>query len=171
MPRARDTASLLRGFSDYLPDMRATFSIFDQPQIYLSWARRGSLVDLGLRGEKTSHLEETDSAKVKLSRSCAPDSNYRKNGSFLEGKSFIYDSLEAGDLCQSRCHPYLIASLVEPTMTFTDPYLIPLHGLTIEPHEQDSHPRPHTQLLPLFSLAKTSIKFVNLSVTLMITSN
>ncbi|AAW42848.2 CAP1-related [Cryptococcus deneoformans JEC21] len=138
LPRARDTASLLRGFSDYLPDMRATFSIFDQPQIYLSWARRGSLVDLGLRGEKTSHLEETDSAKVKLSRSCAPDSNYRKNENFSEGKSLIYDSLEAGDLCQN-------------------PYLIPLHGLTIEPHEPYSHPRPHTQLLPLFSLAKTSI--------------
>ncbi|OXG27210.1 hypothetical protein C367_02639 [Cryptococcus neoformans Ze90-1] len=138
LPRARDTASLLRGFSDHLPDMRATFSIFDQPQIYLSWARRGSLVDLGLRGEKTSHLEETDSAKVKLSRSCAPDSNYRKNKNFSEGKSLIYDSLEAGDLCQN-------------------PYLIPLHGLTIEPHEHYSHPRPHTQLLPLFSLAKTSI--------------
>ncbi|KIR42923.1 hypothetical protein I307_05090 [Cryptococcus deuterogattii 99/473] len=116
LPRARDTASLLRGFSDYLPDMRATFSIFDQPQIYLSWARRGSLVDLGLRGEKTSHLEETDSAKVKLSRSCAPDSNYRKNGSFLEGKSFIYDSLEAGDLCQSSSD-----ILVTPLDQFHDP--------------------------------------------------
>nr|KIR49754.1 hypothetical protein I312_00844 [Cryptococcus bacillisporus CA1280] len=116
LPRARDTASLLRGFSDYLPDMRATFSIFDQPQIYLSWARRGSLVDLGLRREKTSHLEETDSAKVKLSRSCAPDSNYRKNGSFLEGKSFIYDSLEAGDLCQSSSD-----ILVTPLDQFHDP--------------------------------------------------
>ncbi|KIR75552.1 hypothetical protein I310_00245 [Cryptococcus deuterogattii CA1014] len=116
LPRARDTASLLRGFSDYLPDMRATFSIFDQPQIYLSWARRGSLVDLGLRGEETSHLEETDSAKVKLSRSCAPDSNYRKNGSFLEGKSFIYDSLEAGDLCQSSSD-----ILVTPLDQFHDP--------------------------------------------------
>ncbi|WWD18593.1 hypothetical protein CI109_103046 [Kwoniella shandongensis] len=138
LPRAADTANLLRAFSRFLPDMRATFSIFDQPQIYLSWARRGSLVDLGLRGEHTTHLEETDSAHVKLSRSCAPDSNYRKEDDFSEGKSFIYDSLEAGDLCQN-------------------PYLIPIHGLTIEPHGHDSHPRPHTQLLPLFSLAKTSI--------------
>ncbi|WVQ73253.1 hypothetical protein IAR50_002821 [Cryptococcus sp. DSM 104548] len=138
LPRASDTATLLRAFSEHLPDMRATFSIFDQPQIYLSWARRGSLVNLGLRGEHTTHLEETDSAKVKLYRSCAPDSNYRQNQSFSEGRSFIYDSLEAGDLCQN-------------------PYVIPLHGLTIEPHEPHSHPRPHTQLLPLFSLAKTSI--------------
>ncbi|WVQ83028.1 hypothetical protein IAT38_005166 [Cryptococcus sp. DSM 104549] len=138
LPRARDTANLISAFSQHLPDMRATFSIFDQPQIYISWARRGSLVDLGLRGEHTTHLEETDNAQVKLSRSCAPDSNYRKNESFSEGKSFIYDSLEAGDLCQN-------------------PYLIPIHGLTIEPHTPHSHPRPHTQLLPLFSLAKTSI--------------
>ncbi|ODO05163.1 hypothetical protein L198_01851 [Cryptococcus wingfieldii CBS 7118] len=138
LPRASDTAALLRAFSEHLPDMRATFSIFDQPQIYLSWARRGSLVNLGLKGEHTSHLEETDSALVKLSRSCAPDSNYRKNESYSEGRSFIYDSLEAGDLCQN-------------------PYVIPIHGLTIEPHEPSSHPRPHTQLLPLFSLAKTSI--------------
>ncbi|WVQ96630.1 hypothetical protein IAU59_003735 [Kwoniella sp. CBS 9459] len=138
LPRAQDTSSLLSAFSKYLPDMRATFSIFDQPQIYLSWARRASLIDLGLRGEHTTHLEETDSAHVKLSRSCAPDSHYRKNQTYSEGKSFIYDSLEAGDLCQN-------------------PYLIPLHGLTLEPHGHDSHPRPHTQLLPLFSLAKTSI--------------
>ncbi|WVF69132.1 hypothetical protein IAT40_003906 [Kwoniella sp. CBS 6097] len=138
LPRAQDTSSLLSAFSKYLPDMRATFSIFDQPQIYLSWARRASLIDLGLRGEHTTHLEETDSAHVKLSRSCAPDSHYRKNQTYSEGKSFIYDSLEAGDLCQN-------------------PYLIPLHGLTLEAHGHDSHPRPHTQLLPLFSLAKTSI--------------
>lgn len=38
-----------------------------------------------------------------------------------------------------------------------DPYLTSLHGLLLEPHDVDSHPRPHTQLLPLFSLAKTSI--------------
>ncbi|OCF30440.1 hypothetical protein I316_07927 [Kwoniella heveanensis BCC8398] len=101
LPRAQDTSSLLSAFSKYLPDMRATFSIFDQPQIYLSWARRASLVDLGLRGEHTTHLEETDSAHVKLSRSCAPDTHYRKNQTYSEGKSFIYDSLEAGDLCQS----------------------------------------------------------------------
>ena len=29
--------------------------------------------------------------------------------------------------------------------------------MTIETHGRDSHPRPHTQLLPLFSLAKTAI--------------
>jgi hypothetical protein len=45
---------LISAFSRFLPDMKATFSIFDQPQIYLSWARRGSLVDLGLRGESES---------------------------------------------------------------------------------------------------------------------
>ncbi|EIW73449.1 hypothetical protein TREMEDRAFT_42362 [Tremella mesenterica DSM 1558] len=138
LPRANDAASLISSFSRYLPDLRATFSIFDQPQIYLSWARRGSLVDLGLRGELTTHLHETDDAKVRLSRSCDPDSNFRRNMTFQEGRSLIYDSLEAGDFCQN-------------------PYLIPLHGLTIETHDRDSHPRPHTQLLPLFSLAKTSI--------------
>jgi beta-1,2-xylosyltransferase len=47
---------LISAFSRFLPDMKATFSIFDQPQIYLSWARRGSLVDLGLRGESESEL-------------------------------------------------------------------------------------------------------------------
>lgn len=39
-----------------------------------------------------------------------------------------------------------------------DPYVVPLHGLSIEPHGHNSHPRLHTQLLPLFSLAKTAIK-------------
>nr|XP_018262209.1 uncharacterized protein I303_05225 [Kwoniella dejecticola CBS 10117]OBR84367.1 hypothetical protein I303_05225 [Kwoniella dejecticola CBS 10117] len=101
LPRAHETSALLKGFAKYLPDMKATFSIFDQPQIYLSWARRGSLVDLGLRGEVTSHLQETDDSEVKLSRSCAPGTNFRKNKDFSEGKSFIYDSLEAGDPCQS----------------------------------------------------------------------
>ncbi|KAK4685681.1 hypothetical protein P7C73_g4466, partial [Tremellales sp. Uapishka_1] len=136
--RAVDATSLIKAFSRFLPDLRATFSIFDQPQIYLSWARRSSLVDLGLRGEHTTHLKESDDAHVRLSRSCAPDSNFRKNASFHGGKSFIYDGLEASDLCQN-------------------PYLVPLHGLTLEPHTPESHPRPHTQLLPLFSLAKTSI--------------
>ncbi|WWC70900.1 uncharacterized protein I206_104852 [Kwoniella pini CBS 10737] len=138
LPRAHETSALLKGFSKYLPNMKATFSIFDQPQIYLSWARRGSLIDLGLRGEVTTHLKETDNSEVKLSRSCAPGTNFRKNKEFIEGKSFIYDSLEAGDPCQN-------------------PYLIPVHGLTLEPHGHDSLPKPHTQLLPLFSLAKTSI--------------
>ncbi|RXK37688.1 hypothetical protein M231_05021 [Tremella mesenterica] len=102
LPRANDAASLISSFSRYLPDLRATFSIFDQPQIYLSWARRGSLVDLGLRGELTTHLHETDDAKVRLSRSCDPDSNFRRNVTFQEGRSLIYDSLEAGDFCQSH---------------------------------------------------------------------
>ncbi|WVQ65645.1 uncharacterized protein L199_003823 [Kwoniella botswanensis] len=138
LPRAHETSNLLKGFIKYLPNMKATFSIFDQPQIYLSWARRGSLIDLGLRGEVTTHLHETDDSEVKLSRSCAPKTNFRKDPGYSEGKSFIYDSLEAGDPCQN-------------------PYLIPLHGLTLEPHGHDSLPKPHTQLLPLFSLAKTSI--------------
>ncbi|WWC88513.1 uncharacterized protein L201_003424 [Kwoniella dendrophila CBS 6074] len=138
LPRAKETVNLLKGFSKFLPNMKATFSIFDQPQIYLSWARRSSLIDLGLRGELTKHLKETDDSQVKLSRSCAPGTNFRKNKDFNEGKSFIYDSLEAGDPCQN-------------------PYLIPLHGLTLEPHGHDSLPKPHTQLLPLFSLAKTSV--------------
>ncbi|WVW84823.1 hypothetical protein I302_106858 [Kwoniella bestiolae CBS 10118] len=138
LPRAHETSNLLKGFIKYLPNMKATFSIFDQPQIYLSWARRGSLIDLGLRGEVTTLLQETDDSEVKLSRSCAPKTNFRKDRGYSEGKSFIYDSLEAGDPCQN-------------------PYLIPLHGLTLEPHGHDSLPKPHTQLLPLFSLAKTSI--------------
>lgn len=104
----------------------------------MSWARRESLIKLGLSGEVTTHLTEKDATFVRLSRSCHPESNYRKNISFAEGRSFIYDSLEAGDLCQN-------------------PYLVPLHGLLIEPHDQHSHPRPHTQLLPLFSLTKTSV--------------
>lgn len=51
---------LISAFSDYLPDMKATFSIFDQPQIYLSWARRGSLVDLGLSGKGESLKPRTN---------------------------------------------------------------------------------------------------------------
>lgn len=129
---------LLQTLAEYLPDLRATFSIFDQPQIYLSWARRDSLVNLGLKGAHTSHLAEVDDGRVRLSRSCAPDSPFRTSNSTRAGRSLVYDSGKASDLC-------------------SNPYLIPLHGLTIEAHEPDSHPRPHSQLLPLFSLAKTSI--------------
>lgn len=46
--------SLLEVFARFLPDLKATFSIFDQPQIYLSWARRASLMNLGLTGERES---------------------------------------------------------------------------------------------------------------------
>lgn len=53
---------LIAAFAQDLPDMKATFSIFDQPQIYLSWARRGSLVELGLRGEREVFYVRQDSA-------------------------------------------------------------------------------------------------------------
>jgi hypothetical protein len=102
-----ESHSLVQTFADILPDLKATFSIFDQPQIYLSWARRGSLVDLGLRnlresipvsplalplmGETdvldTNNLREVDDGHVRLSRSCAPDSNFRMNPNFYEGPS------------------------------------------------------------------------------------
>ncbi|KAL1408186.1 hypothetical protein Q8F55_004991 [Vanrija albida] len=137
-PRAKAAVKLIRPFAHHLPDLNATFSIFDQPQIYLSWGRRSSLASLGLKGQHTSLLEENDDPNVELARSCAPDSALRTNPAADEGKSFIYNSLEAGDFCQN-------------------PYLVPLHGLTLEAHTPESHPRPHSQLLPLFSLAKTSV--------------
>lgn len=43
---------IIKPFARHLPSMRAVFSIHDQPQVYVSWARRSSLVDLGLRGER-----------------------------------------------------------------------------------------------------------------------
>jgi hypothetical protein len=129
---------LLASIAGYLPDLRATFSIFDQPQIYLSWARRESLVSLGLSGKHTTHLAEVDDGSVRLTRSCSPDSAFRTKPEASSGRSLVYDSTAASDIC-------------------ANPYLAPLHGLTLEPHEPDSHPRPHTQLLPLFSLAKTSL--------------
>lgn len=129
---------MLASIAAYLPDLRATFSIFDQPQIYLSWARRESLVSLGLSGKHTSHLAEVDDGNVRLTRSCSPDSAFRTEPNATSGRSLVYDATAASDIC-------------------VNPYLAPLHGLTLEPHEPDSHPRPHTQLLPLFSLAKTSL--------------
>lgn len=75
------------------------------------------------------------------------------------GKSFIYDSLDAGDLCQSEARGATFRG--DLATLIVDPYQVPLHGLTLEPHGHDSHPRPHTQLLPLFSLAKTSVKYVD----------
>ncbi|KLT43057.1 hypothetical protein CC85DRAFT_284814 [Cutaneotrichosporon oleaginosum] len=136
--RANQTAEMLASIAAHLPDFRATFSIFDQPQIYLSWARRESLVSLGLSGKHTTHLAEVDDGNVRLTRSCAPDSAFRTEPNATSGRSLVHDSIAASDIC-------------------ANPYLAPLHGLTIEPHEPDSHPRPHTQLLPLFSLAKTSL--------------
>lgn len=136
--RAADQASLVKSFARFLPDMRTVFSIHDHPQVYLSSARRSSLVELGLSGQHTKHLKESDNADVLWSRSCAPESNLRKNLDLQEQKSLVYDTLEASDICQN-------------------PYLMDLHGLTVEKHGPSSHPRPHTSLLPLFSLAKTSV--------------
>ncbi|GMK57357.1 hypothetical protein CspeluHIS016_0401910 [Cutaneotrichosporon spelunceum] len=136
--RAMQTAEMLASIAEHLPDVRATFSIFDQPQIYLSWARRDSLISLGLQGKHTTHLEEVDDGHVRLTRSCAPDSAFRTTPNATSGRSLVFDHTTASDIC-------------------ANPYLAPLHGLTIEPHEPDSQPRPHTQLLPLFSLAKTSL--------------
>lgn len=136
--RAADQASLVKSFARYLPDMRAVFSIHDHPQVYVSWARRSSLVELGLSGQHTKHLRESDNADVLWSRSCAPESNLRRNTTNDESHSLVYDSLEAADIC-------------------ANPYLLDLHGLTVEKHGPASHPRPHTSLLPLFSLAKTSV--------------
>jgi len=34
----------------------------------------------------TTHLQETDSAHVRLSRSCPPDSHFRNNSAFYECK-------------------------------------------------------------------------------------
>ncbi|TXT13364.1 hypothetical protein VHUM_00731 [Vanrija humicola] len=137
-PRAKAAVKLVRAFAHHLPDLNATFSIFDQPQIYLPWERRSSLASLGLKGKHTTRLDEEDDGHVELASSCPPDSALRANPAAHEGKSFIYNPLEAGDICHN-------------------PYLVPLHGLTLEAHTPDSHPRPHSQLLPLFSLAKTSV--------------
>ena len=131
--------SLVESFARYLPaDLKATFSIFDQPQVYLSWARRGSLVELGLKNRRQSCLIEpyvthdpyfcrydpfardgqrrspTDSKlpthfRVPIRerlfdvRSVRYSLCYCEGADIMSGHSFIYDPLEASDLCDREC--------------------------------------------------------------------
>jgi beta-1,2-xylosyltransferase len=140
LPRAKDAASLIRPFAGYMPDMRAVFSIHDQPQIYLSATRKASLIELGLRGEHTAHLHESDSSDIHWERSCSRESNLRtrNKNEVDQAGSLVYDTREASDICKN-------------------PYLMDLHGFTVEKRGPASHPKPRTSLIPLFGLAKTSI--------------
>jgi beta-1,2-xylosyltransferase len=104
--------SLIRPFAQHLPDMRAVFSIHDQPQIYLSATRRASLIELGLRGERellqnqgsecytepsdyvdTSHLNESHSSEIRWDRSCRRESNLRNPNKHEVDRTFEWESL------------------------------------------------------------------------------
>ncbi len=134
-------------------------------------------MELGLKGQHTQHLKESDDDHVLWTRSCPADSNLRQDPAMDEGESLVYDTLEATDLCQSECNQaWCRLHFAQTPDSHSDPYLMELHGLTLEPvsssdlnsdryvlivllpqHGPESHPKPHTSLIPLFSLAKTSV--------------
>lgn len=140
MPRAGDQASTISVFAQSLPDLTATFSVFDQPALYLPYGARDALADAARDGNVLSPgtlgaLEST-SGHVEWEAICSPYSPY--GAEQRESAAFVYDPREAGNIC-------------------SNPSLLPLHGLGLEPHTPSSKPAPHGRLLPLFSLAKTRV--------------
>lgn len=43
-PTFKADLSLLSKFASHLPDLRATFSLYDEPSVYVPWSRRESLI-------------------------------------------------------------------------------------------------------------------------------
>lgn len=142
MPRTADQASIISIFAQDLPDLTATFSVFDQPALYLPYAARDLLSDAARDGRQLSkeELERVEPARnieeVKWEEVCSPYTPF--GAEQRESAALVYDPREAGNMC-------------------SNPALIGLHGLGLEPHNAESKPRPHGRLLPLFSLAKTRI--------------
>ncbi|EJT49629.1 hypothetical protein A1Q1_01258 [Trichosporon asahii var. asahii CBS 2479] len=140
MPRAGDQASIISVVAKDLPDLTATFSIFDQPALYLPYGARDALSDAAREGRTLSPevlaAAESTSGEVEWDTICSPYSPY--GAEQRESAAFVYDPREAGNIC-------------------SNPALLGLHGLALEPHTRTSKPAPHGRLLPLFSLAKTRV--------------
>lgn len=140
MPRAADQASTISVFAKSLPDLTATFSVFDQPALYLPYGARDALADAAREGKvlppEALSAAESTSGEVVWDTICSPFSPY--GAEQREAAAFVYDPREAGNIC-------------------SNPALLGQHGLGLEPHTASSKPAPHGRLLPVFSLAKTRV--------------
>ncbi|KAL7415711.1 glycosyl transferase family 90-domain-containing protein [Mrakia frigida] len=133
--RAVDQVKLIKPFLSHLPDLRVTFSLHDGPSIFPLKERMTELKGLAERGEVDEKAsEERDVNEVDWEAVCGKGG---EKTSRQTSKSFIFDRVRAEDVC-------------------LNPAILSLQGIYLEPHTRDSHPRPHSMLLPMLSFAKTT---------------
>lgn len=137
--RADDQANILEPFLHLLNDFRATFTIHDQPSIQLEAGPQKELVDAALAQSVVSHPNDVDHFHRDWKKMCPDDSPLHRGEEEPHGtKSFINDHLPAMDPCT---HPSIMAK----------------HGMFLEVHDENSHPKPHNTLYPVFALSKTAL--------------
>ncbi|ORX35699.1 hypothetical protein BD324DRAFT_631296 [Kockovaella imperatae] len=136
-PRADSQINLMEPFLHHLENFRATFTIHDQPSILLDHARRKELLDAAYDHKISTHANENDRFVQDWKSACAPDSPLVRGEKELpQPDTFINAHTSAMDICQ---HPSYMAN----------------HGMLIEVHDPESHPKPHTKLYPILVPSKT----------------
>ncbi|WVR06845.1 beta-1,2-xylosyltransferase 1 [Kwoniella sp. DSM 27419] len=138
-PRADSQINLMEPFIKHIGAFRATFTIHDQPTMLLDHDRQVELLDAAKKGSVSNHPNENDRFEQDWRKACAKDSPLNKGETeALEADSFVSSHLLAMDICQ---HPSYMEN----------------HGMLLEEHNAESHPKPHTKLFPILVPSKTSL--------------
>lgn len=131
------------GIEEWTGNFKAVYGVHDTPQGFIGWDHRSDLVEMVEDEEYIEHEEEIDTTVRGWPAACSYTSPAKsfdrysalthQTGKALEGKTFIANHASLFDLCQ---HPELLG----------------LHGML-------SGRNPHVQpeLLPVFSLSKTTL--------------
>ncbi|KLT40707.1 Cap3p [Cutaneotrichosporon oleaginosum] len=138
-PRADAQVNLMEKFLHLLPNLRATFSIHSQPTVMLNHDVLEKLEKAGREHKAVDNPGDTDTKKFDWPMACSNDSPLKKKEKEeLATDTFISHHAKAMNPCY---HPSLLES----------------HGMFLEEHIETSSPRPHTKLLPIFSLSRTPV--------------
>ncbi|BEI82977.1 hypothetical protein CcaverHIS002_0308450 [Cutaneotrichosporon cavernicola] len=138
-PRADAQVNLMEKFLHLLPNFRATFSIHDQPMVMLNHDVLQKLNKAASDHKVVTNPGDVDTFKFDWKLACPNDSPLRKQvKEEAATDTFVSDHLKAMNPCD---HPSLLEN----------------HGMFLEEHVETSSPKPHTKLLPIFSLSKTSL--------------
>ncbi|OCF60907.1 beta-1,2-xylosyltransferase 1 [Kwoniella mangroviensis CBS 10435] len=138
-PRADSQINLLEPFIKHIGAFRATFTIHDQPSILLDHARQEELINAAKSGKISNHPNENDRFEQDWSKACAKDSPLNKGEQELPAAdTFINAHGPAMDICQ---HPSYMEN----------------HGMLLEEHNSETHPKPHTKLYPILVPSKTML--------------
>ncbi|ODN80875.1 beta-1,2-xylosyltransferase 1 [Cryptococcus amylolentus CBS 6039] len=138
-PRADSQINLMEPFIKHIGAFRATFTIHDQPSILLDKDRETELLDAARKGRVVTSKDEIDRPEQNWHKACAEDSPLNKGVvEELSSDTFISSHLSAMDICE---HPAYMEN----------------HGMLLEEKNADTHPKPHTKLLPIFVPSKTAL--------------
>ncbi|WVF71389.1 beta-1,2-xylosyltransferase 1 [Kwoniella sp. CBS 6097] len=138
-PRADSQTNLMEPFIKHIGAFRATFTIHDQPTMLLDHERQQELLNAAKTGKVSNHANENDRFEQDWTKACAKDSPLNKGEKELpEADSFISSHTAAMDICE---HPSYMEN----------------HGMLLEEHNAESHPKPHTKLYPILVPSKTML--------------